>query len=612
MKRSISQAVYKYLPNSWCDYKSESNNLSGFIKSWNERDLDINAQRAKNSIRKILSFFDSHNGITSDFGSKESLEFSYKTVSMQQDFADIVAELSPLIFYCSKCGKVHSYQNQTAAIKSNFKCSKCKSKLNQLQFVYSCACGYTSPVKMGRCPNHDYEYIVYEPSKNSYAYSCSKCNHKVQLQKKCPVCGVHLNVNNVLDNKNFYPFSTSMIEFLDNDFESKIYKDKTIPSLVIANYLEKISVEEYNTSLKTQINPSEIEKMQNDVDEKFSGLPLDIKNKMLEMLKKTKFGDRGNVDQVLNNLKNKLYFSSEKTWVNEAIQLKEYLSVKEKKVYSTEEIFASSDKLNLSVEYNDLPSYLSQTGISLITLSNKVQISTLTFGYTRKHFDPEFVEAKDGLLRMKPFFGPDGIKRAYGYKYNTEGLLIEFDRKKIVQWLYQNNIIKSSISHLPDEDLKIWFLNNIDADIINLYGGNDTRSVTGAVYNLIHSISHSLIRSSSEISGLDQTSIGEYIFVNVPAIFIYSSSSQGNVLGSFMSVFHYHLIDLINKSLENANNCLFDPFCISNNRACLGCLHIPDIACTSFNKNLNRGFLVGYTEDKEEDSEIKKNIVGFW
>jgi hypothetical protein len=47
---------------------------------------------------------------------------------------------------------------------------------------------------------------------------------------------------------------------------------------------------------------------------------------------------------------------------------------------------------------------------------------------------------------------------------NTEGVLFEFDRKKIIQWLLANEVINEG--EAPDldseEDIKIWFLNNIN------------------------------------------------------------------------------------------------------------------------------------------------------
>ena len=89
---------------------------------------------------------------------------------------------------------------------------------------------------------------------------------------------------------------------------------------------------------------------------------------------------------------------------------------------------------------------------------------------------------------------------------NTEGVLFEFDRKKIIQWLLANEVINEG--EAPDldseEDIKIWFLNNIKPSLIHPFLTIDETASkeTYYVYRLIHSLSHLLIRAAAEIGGL--------------------------------------------------------------------------------------------------------------
>lgn len=194
---------------------------------------------------------------------------------------------------------------------------------------------------------------------------------------------------------------------------------------------------------------------------------------------------------------------------------------------------------------------------------------------------------------------------------NTEGVLFELDRRKILEWLLKNDFILSS--DCPDlqseEEMKLWFINHIKPEEIHSFTPiNEVEAPeTYYVYRLVHSISHLLIRAAADIGGLGKDSLSEYIFPGIPAILIYCQNSQGFNLGSLYNTFEAYFDKWLNRANVFAQKCIFDPICIERNKACTGCLFLNEVSCQHFNKDLDRALLIGHV-----DKESKKRIFGFW
>ena len=132
-------------------------------------------------------------------------------------------------------------------------------------------------------------------------------------------------------------------------------------------------------------------------------------------------------------------------------------------------------------------------------------------------------------------------------------------------------------------------------------------SITYYVYNLLHSMSHSLLRQAAYLCGLDKNSLSEYILPNIPAIFIYCQNSQGFSLGALFNLFEAYFDKWLTSMRNELEKCIFDPICIERDRACAGCLYLNEISCAHFNKDLDRRFLIGWY-----DKDSGERIYGFW
>ena len=147
-----------------------------------------------------------------------------------------------------------------------------------------------------------------------------------------------------------------------------------------------------------------------------------------------------------------------------------------------------------------------------------------------------------------------------------------------------------------EEEIKIWFLNNIKLSLIHPFSTIDETASkeTYYVYRLIHSLSHLLIRAAADIGGLGKDSLSEYIFPGIPAVLIYCQNSQGFNLGSLFNTFEAYFDKWMNKAYSNAQKCIFDPICIERQKACTGCLFVNEVSCQHFNKDLDRALVVGH------------------
>jgi hypothetical protein len=168
------------------------------------------------------------------------------------------------------------------------------------------------------------------------------------------------------------------------------------------------------------------------------------------------------------------------------------------------------------------------------------------------------------------------IFNAYSYPYETEGVLIEFDKDYILQWLKKNNIVFPNDNQDPNK----FFINLKE----------DTKSYK-VVYTLMHTLSHLLLRKSSVYTGIDADSCGEKIFPNNCAILVYST---GNInTGGFQFLFENSLFQLFNEINVDLNKCIYDPLCKKKSGSCFSCLYLAEHVCCNFNQELDRDILLG-------------------
>ncbi len=609
--------MYKYLPDSWVDFyeKAERENYVGKVSKWfSQEEYKVNKARVLASLSETLEHFNKNGGDASEFGEITDQNFELKTPICHEDIDsnDIVVELNPLVFVCESCKKVKSFRTSDEYYR-NKKCS-CGGRLSQIQLVYSCECGWSEGVTLLPCNNKDHGFSEIKYFRD-FKFTCGKCGNKREIIKKCPYCGKYpIYSRNALDQRHFLPVSSTLVDVTNEKEERLISEQDDLTRLMLGWWFGIVSTNEYNELLENIEQSGDLE--DNPIYQAVYSVLIDSgisKEKAREAaLTKARESTGANIFDDINEVIEENISNFDKDHLRiTATSIMEYKNILESKSKIT-----LKDAQNKAFDNNFISSKShyeeinKKYGISISQVSVGVPLVSCSLGYTRVSSDP----SHDGKpVKIKPFY--EKSKRSiYANKIETEGILFQFDRSKILEWLIENEILDENIAPNISDDRRVrgWFLDNIKPRITTFEDLNsdvDTKyRYTSEVYTLIHSISHAIINEIGTLCGLDKNSLSEYIFPNIPAVFIYCQNSQGLNLGSIQNVFenNYHII--FNKVMNKISKCIFDPICIEDKGACLGCLYINEISCTNFNKNLNRKLLIGYQNSTTPNEYFK----GFW
>ncbi len=616
MKRGKNQSLYKYLPETWIDFSVRGKERKQYIAKvlrWNSEKLDgINAKRLIRTVNESVHSFENQAGSTGPikptvgFGAELTKDnCDVLTPKASEEERGIVAQISPLTFYCKLCNKVYQFSSEEEYQKrrhcTNPECHH--AELAQFRQIYFCKCGYATDRHNPRCPEHGYQYVKWY---GNFDFVCTKCKRPIPMQVKCPVCGDMLRPKVALDPAQFFVFSLSLIDLIDEKLENFISETDYGPYITFAYWLGLVNKEELDEIIKNGIvsDPEVYQKVYDKMYQQMLPLGEVVAAQAAKIAADQQCGNRFN--DLVNDLKTKI-FTGESDLSSIAERILEYdLVTRLDDVSDLDSAVNVARLLNTNANPEQYAQIAERFGIKSARVCDRIPFVSCSYGYTRVES-----EWKEGVQLHALKEEKNGRKNIYATKLNTEGVLFEFDRKKIIQWLLANGIINAE--EAPDlnseEEIKIWFLNNIKPSLIHPFSTIDETASkeTYYVYRLIHSLSHLLIRAAADIGGLGKDSLSEYIFPGVPAVLIYCQNSQGFNLGSLFNTFEAYFDKWMNKAYSSAQRCIFDPICIERQKACTGCLFVNEVSCQHFNKDLDRALVVGHV-----DRETQRKTTGFW
>lgn len=618
MKRGLQQSLYKYLPGTWADFTQSGGGVTYAVrvKEWNGIYLtEINNKRLLRVVNsRVKEFINSSNLGTEavvDFASDINEEtYDVLRPKPSDTIAAITTEVNPLVFVCNSCGKVRQDFNYDEFKRNEFlKCDKCHKRMTQIRMIRYCECGYADGIYVPSCQNKDHgrKYMTRRGSGTEFV--CSKCGKRAFMSQTCPECGKAVHFKPALDSSHYLPASVTLIDLLDRrkdvflENESDARGEKT----VIAQYLGLIPQEQYEGIIaKGKIEQTDEFEKQLEAEAQFLKSH-DFDDSTIARILDAKRRDNPNgiIYNAIASVSNGLSVSSNSEFTPIAEEILEYDELVHTKVtLSLDE--AEKDAALVNDGYRiDFHQVAKELGFSKVKLCSGVPIITCSYGYTRhKKFGDN--------IKLRGFPKEMSKRNVYAAKLETEGVLFEFDRERILKWLLINGIITQDDmpTDASEVGLKLWFLDHIKPDAIGSFSeidDSDSTRITKIVYTLLHSVSHALIREAAEICGLDSDSLSEYILPNIPAVFIYCSNSQGFSMGALTSAFQTHFDKWLRHARTRSKKCLFDPICISKEKACVGCLFVNEVSCQHFNKDLDRSYLCGHF-----DVQKHKRVKGFW
>lgn len=634
MKRSKTQAVYRFLPEMWISEKDDSERaVSAKIKNWNYIKMsDIYEDFIEGEIKRQVKLFGDRGGDISAFDlPPDTHSFAIVETACNEGIPDIIGEISPLVFYCSSCGAVSDLRNPDAVDKYTWKCKNpdCgKWAVKQLQMIYACECGYAQPIKIPHVQG--VKNFKFRPNETQYKmfYRSGNSEKPAEFVQICPNCNSRLVPDNANSGRNYKPFTLKVINLVDQRNGQFYKKGIDAQKTIVCRWFDKLSTADYDEILNN-IELAFSDAFKSDAQRRnvkqqvralidAGMLPPEMfesaVNNMLQNAPNTKSVERyvAMCDDLFSRKKaeNPVGYAE---WLSHfSFKLMQYDTLKyAKRIITLEEAI----QRQLDMDFIDSPEEVTalnkKMGITNMQVSCDIQIINCTYGYSRRVADPKNSTNKNCRLKLNAYDRTrDGTANlVYGAKLDTEGILFEISQRKIVEWLYENNII--SEEQLPDLDddvsVKKWFAQYVHSDVISMFGEiDDSEKITKNVFALLHSMSHAFMNAAGELSGLSSNSLTEIILVETASIFIYAQTSQGIPLGALSGMAESNYAFFLKKAFDEAKNCVFDPICTErDDTACSACLIIPEISCNHFNAELGRKYL--YSIDG-----VDNPTVGFW
>lgn len=627
MFRSTSQALYKYVPLRWIDfYFSQSRRgITAFVDRWSSLPLeDINKKRLLRRVSEAVDSYRSQNGALFIGGENACLknvgstinEETYTVLTPRVSEFDraIAASVSPKVFFCEKCRRVQRFKRDSHysyIIKQN--CKHCGGNLVQLRDIYYCKCGWAGDVTIGSCDMHKDAPVRIDIRKHTY--ECTVCHRSTAIFRLCPECNTKIRPNNVLDSAQSFVKSLSVIDLLDPKMDDFLTQEEEGAVSIVANYLDLISASEFKKLVK--YGRSSQKEIKNESYESLLKTFLDqgMPQQYAEMAAKAacKVGESDPIEQAIK--KANTYIDDISKMNAYAELLLEYNAVKYgEDIVDLDTAIERAKELNAFVNVEKLKAKIERRGFTSMQACDRIPFLQCSYGFTREYVDSASAPTNNMQPVVLHGFPDENAekKNVYATKLQTEGVLFEIDRVKILKWLLKNSVIKETDLPVNMDDeiaVKAWFINRVNLEAIQPFSllSAEEDAITYYVYRLVHTISHTLIIAAAEVCGLDKNSLSEYIFPNVPAIFIYCQNSQGFNMGALFSVFEMYLDKWLDNSYQVSKECVFDPVCREGDAACTGCIFTNEISCQHFNHDLDRNLLIGKMDKKTET-----RFYGFW
>ena len=263
----------------------------------------------------------------------------------------------------------------------------------------------------------------------------------------------------------------------------------------------------------------------------------------------------------------------------------------------------ASNKKHFKAEEDELPSYLKPYFSRIIRITRLREVKVL-LGFTRVDAPDPDADIQTNVVYLNKGKTEKWLPAA---EVNGEGVFIEFNKETLAQWLSIPSV--KALSQKYEEcyeefcNSKGWTLN----------------VKRNAIYVLMHTFAHLLIKQMSMASGYSSSAIRERIYFSekMAGILLYTGSAdKEGSLGGLVELGNISkLIPLMKDAFQEALLCTNDPECMStipagknlNGAACHSCCMISETACENGNRMLDRGFVVPIA-NREQESYFRELV----
>lgn len=610
MRRGRVQSLYKHFPGSWINFKASGVEDVCQVSRWfglPYKDNELNHSRVFSRINKVLAGYKAKStAYPSELGERNAIVLNPRKI-----FAGKGSET----YFCTNrtCRKAFYLKPGSR----NKKCLDCGRVAVQMPLIYYCECGESQPVKLIPCKTqaHGFDHMRFIESGSRREWVCKLCKFKQSLYfKKCYKCRSIMTLSNIGGTKVAISRTLSFIDLIDTD-EEKVLEvpEGRGQDLVFAKNIGLITDVAYRKIAKNMLNPSD------------DSLRLNLLESELQKVME-KIPDRELALDILKKVRSELFESTEEDFkVLDEIDSSVRVSAPDREAHAVailerDTIASYENKITVAgalgktldfklkrdpIDYKKLQD---RFGLTDIVASEDISMVLSLYGYSREHYNISNSVlnnfSKDVLMEMDP--GIAGRIPVYLLKYRTEGMLFDFDKRKIIEWCLKNKFLDEVKDNLPEDlgneiDLRKWWLTNVSPSSIEFYKDIDAQasSFTKLVYSLLHTISHSLIRNIETVSGLSKGSLSEYLIPTTSSVLIYTHNTHENPLGVFESIMINSLDTLLENAYASLSECINDPVCATyfsdkkTTASCFDCCYVAEVSCQHMNFDLDRRLVVG-------------------
>lgn len=527
----------------------------------------------------------------------------------------VSSELFPLVFWCQnrECGRVFSYTNSGNIPQSRI-CSVCNSgRLIQLRFIRIHRCGSIAPLEPFYCGNCQTSNNIALDTRGSekianFQWICRRCNRTYSVfAGRCGSCSWEDTVPNVNNphqmniqvhraGKNFYPHYVTLLNQPSNDLNN-LLEQEDWEFIVAASYLELINRGQnlldiarnrhrHQSSQLEQLNSDQISQLRG---RGYSDEKINEFTRMQNEL--TSNQENNDIDDYSNEVITASGLSGE-IWQRAGYELLETV------------LPFQSGNVVTTIEQNETTlSLVNQLGLSDISLLSDFPISTAIFGYSREDYRP-------GNCYINPFPPDTDYSNRFPIYVDlvqADAIMATLDRDRVLRWLelngYSSQLPNSTGNEIAKQ--KAFFV-EIFHDLQLRETIDNENPKARLVFGLLHTLSHLFVRQAALLSGLEGTSLNEYVLPRSLSFAIYSSHRFGATIGALTALYEQTIEELLSQ-VQDTTRCVYDPVCIQDGGNCHACIYLSEISCQFFNLNLGRVFVFGGI-----DPVLDKEIIGYF
>ncbi|MCI6527861.1 MAG: hypothetical protein MR438_02630 [Clostridiales bacterium] len=406
-------------------------------------------------IKRQIRLFGKREGDISAFNVEDGAHsFCIVEPACNEGIPDIIGEISPLVFYCSSCGKAFEERGANEVDKYTWKCPDCgKRSVKQLQMIYSCECGYAQPVKIPFV--RGVKDFKFRPNESQYKmfYRSGNSEKPAEFVQMCPNCNSRLVPDNASSGRNYKPFTLRIINLVDARSGQFYEKGLEAQKTIVARWFGKISTEDFEYILNNiELAFSDAfrsDSRRKEAEDQVRGLiaiglvpESGFETAVNKILETNASGQSSrSVEQYVaacdelfakKKAENLIVYNE---WLNNfSFKLMQYNTIKyAKRTISLQD----SIQRQLDMEFIDSADEILQLnrrmGIANMQVSCDIQIVNCTYGYSRKVADPKNSNNRNCRLKLNAYDRTkDGTANlVYGAKLDTEGIFIR-SRKRII------------------------------------------------------------------------------------------------------------------------------------------------------------------------------------